>query len=125
MAAAAVGNAARSEAEARAARLEAKLRALEEQKEVPASAVGPVLKLLVALADSRPKATEEDAAAAFASLGLFPFKAHRAREGERGSGLVRPPPECFDVPPTNAGGGGTMLDQCRPYTPYGESYGSQ
>ena len=34
MAAAAMGNAARSEAEARAARLEAKLRALEEQEEV-------------------------------------------------------------------------------------------
>ena len=105
------GDAARSEAEARAKLLESKLQMLEEQKEVPRSVVGPVLKLLVALADTRVTSAKAEAADSMP----FPFKTHRKKD-HTDDGLIGAPPECFDVPKSVQ----KLSQKCRPYPQFSE-----
>ena len=113
------GNAARSEAEVRAKQLESKLQMLEAQTEVPSSVVGPVLKLLVALADTKvPAAARPETADSMA----FPFKAYREQGNVDTGGLIGAPPECFDVPKVSQSGPESVpsVQKCRPYPQFTE-----
>ena len=117
-ASAAVGLAARSEAEARAKQLASKLQMLEEQEEVPLSVVGPVLRLLVALADNNVPVPRPET---FDPMP-FPFKTLR-KPDESDEGLIGAPPECFDVPksvPSVSQGAPKMSPLCRPYPHFTE-----
>ena len=87
---------------------------LEEQKEVPTSALGPILRLLVALADTKVNTTQQETA----DRMPFPFKTHR-KQDDADDGLIRAPPECFDVPKVSRDVP-QMSQKCRPYPQFTE-----
>ena len=80
---------------------------LEGQTEVPHSVVGPVLKLLVALADTKVPSAKAETADSM----RFPFKTHRKKDNAN-DGLIGAPPECFDVSSDKK-----VSQKCRP-SPY-------
>ena len=87
---------------------------LEEQEEVPTYALGPILRLLVALADTKVNNRQQETADPMP----FPFKTHR-KQDDADDGLIGAPPECFDVPKVSRDVPNTS-QKCRPYPQFTE-----